>query len=282
MALSERHKGTLYMVITAILFSFGGLGIKQVPWAPLAINGARNSIATVIIGFYLLRTKHKVVVNRSVLIGAASMMITTTLFVIANKQTTAANAIVLQFTAPVFLILIMWLFYAERPTGTDIVACIAVLTGIACFFIDGMQAGGMLGNVLALLSGVTYAGVFMMEAMPGSDSLSSILIGQACSALLGLPFLLRERDFSAQPVTAVLLLGIFQLGLAYIFLSHGLRYTTPVTAALTTGIEPILNPVWVALFFGEHVSFLSVVGGVIVVGSILIYNVKKARLQKTG
>ena len=280
MQLSDRQKGTLCVLAAALLFSLGGLGIKLIPWAPLAINGARNTIATLVIGLYLLKIKHKIVINASVLIGAASMCATTTLFVIANKTTTAANAIVLQFTAPVFLILIMWALYRERPTKLDIIACVAVLAGISCFFIDGLRAGGMLGNVLALVSGATYAGVFMMNALPGSDSLSSILIGQIVSALIGLPYLFQVRDFAASTLVAVLLMGVFQLAVAYIFLSIGLQHTSPVTASLTTGIEPILNPLWVALFYHEKVTPLSFVGGIIVVGAIVIYNVKKAQMQK--
>ena len=279
---ASKKNGTLYVMATAVLFSLGGVGIKYIPWPALAINGARNGIATVIIFIYLKAIRHKVVVNRSVLIGSCCMFVTTTLYVMANKLTTAANAIVLQFTAPVFIILAMWIFFHERPTRLDVSTCAVVLAGICFFFIDGLRGGGTLGNALALLSGVSYAGVFMMSLLEGSDSLSSILLGQGVSAIVGLPFLLQMQraEFTRTAIAAVVMLGVFQLGLAYILFSKGLETTPPVVASLTTGIEPILNPVWVAIFHGEMISPLSLVGAVVVVGAIVVYNVKKAKQEQ--
>ena len=276
------RRGTLYVLIASVLFSLGGLFIKLIPWQPLSINGARNIISVFLIGTYLFVTKHKLVVSRGVLIGAFCMCATTTLYTAANKLTTAANAIVLQFTAPAFVILFMILFFGEKPTKNDIVTCVAVLAGVICFFVDGLGSGGMTGNLLALLSGAAYAGVFMLNTFPGADSLSSIFLGQVASAVIGLPSLLQETDFSAQPVAAIFGLGVFQLGLAYIFFSQGLDAVPPVTASLTTGIEPILNPIWVAIFYHEKVTALALVGAVIVVGAILIYNVRKAAAPKGG
>ena len=155
-----------------------------------------------------------------------------------------------------------------------------VLAGIVCFFVDSLTSGGGLGNLLALLSGVTYAGVFMLNTFPGADSLSSILIGQIVSGVIGFPFLLQERDFSGPVLGAVFMLGFFQLGLAYIFFSRGLEAVPPVTASLTSGLEPVLNPVWVAIFYKETISQIALVGAVIVVGAIVCYNLKKAINQQ--
>ena len=110
-------KGIFCVLIAAILFSIGGLCIKVVPWSPLAINGARNLISAIIIGIYLKVTNHKIVVNSAVVFGAVCMMGTTTLFTIANKLTTAANTIVLQFTAPIFVIFFMWMFLKKSPNA---------------------------------------------------------------------------------------------------------------------------------------------------------------------
>ena len=274
------RQGTLCVVAASLLFSLGGLGIKLIPWQPLSINGARNLISIVMIAFYMKKTGHKLIVNKGVLTGAFCMCATTTLYVIANKLTTAANAIVLQFTAPVFLIFIMAIFFHERPTRLDIATCVVVLAGIVCFFVDSLTSGGGLGNLLALLSGVTYAGVFMLNTFPGADSLSSILIGQIVSGVIGIPFLLQERDFSGPVLGAVFMLGFFQLGLAYIFFSRGLEAVPPVTASLTSGLEPVLNPVWVAIFYKETISPIALVGAVIVVGAIVCYNLKKAINQQ--
>jgi len=272
--------GGVCLFIAALLFSFGGVMFKVSPWAAMSINSGRNIISAIIVLTYALSIKHKFRINKSVLLGAFCMFATTTLYAFANKMTTAANAIILQFAAPIFIILFMWLFFKERPKKLDIMACVVIFAGIICFFIDGLNAGGMLGNALALLSGVTYAGVFMMNTFPGSDSLSSIVIGQAFSGFFGLPWLFMETDFSFAPVGVVVAAGIFQLGIAYVFISKGLECTSPVTASLITGIEPVLNPVWTAIIYKENMGVTAIIGGVIVIGAVVVYNVIKERGAK--
>lgn len=272
----KKSKGIFYVLMAAVLFSIGGLCIKLVPWSPLAINGARNLISVIIIGLYLKAIHHKIVINLAVLFGAVCMMGTTTLYTIANKLTTAANTIVLQFTAPVFVIFFMWIFFKERPKRVDVIASAVVFAGIIFFFIDGLSTGNMLGNVIAVLSGVTYAGVFMMNSFEKSDSLSSIFLGQALSAVTCIWFVFGETDFGVTAVGGILTLGIFQLAFAYIFMAKGLDEVPAVTASLTTAIEPILNPLLVAVFYHEMVTPLSMIGAVIVVVGIVGYNVWKA------
>lgn len=274
----KQSKGILYVLMAAMLFSIGGLCIKVIPWSPLAINGARNLISVIIIGIYLKVIHHKIIVNPPVIFGAICMTGVTSFYCIANKLTTAANTIVLQFTAPIFAIFFMWIFFKERPKKVDIVTCVAVFAGILCFFIDGMSAGNMLGNGIAILSGVCYAGIFLMNSFEKSDSLSSILIGQALSAAICIWFVFGETDFGATAIGGILALGIFQLAFAYIFMAKGLDVVPAVTASLTTAIEPVLNPILVAVFYHEMISPLSLVGAVIVVVSVVGYNVWKAKM----
>lgn len=272
----KQSKGIFYVLMAAVLFSIGGLCIKLIPWSPLAINGARNFISVILIGIYLKVTKHKLVISPAVIFGAVCMTGVTTLYCIANKLTTAANTIVLQFTAPVFVIFLMWLFFKERPKKSDLVASGVVFAGILCFFVDGLSTGHMLGNILAVLSGVAYAGVFMMNSFEKSDSLSSIFFGQALSAVTCVWFVFGETDFGAIALGGIFALGIFQLALAYIFMAKGLDEVPAVTASLTTAIEPILNPLLVAVFYHETVTPLSLVGAIIVVSGVVGYNVWKA------
>ena len=272
----KQSKGIFYVLMAAVLFSIGGLCIKLVPWSPLAINGTRNLISAILIGIYLKVTHHKIVINPAVFFGAVCMAATTTLFTIANKLTTAANTIVLQFTAPVFVILLMWIFFKERPKRVDIIASVIVFIGIICFFIDGLSTGNMLGNVIAVLSGIGYAGVFMMNSFEKSDSLSSIFLGQSLSAVTCVWFVFGETDFGAAAIGGIVALGVFQLALAYIFMAKGMDEVPAVTASLTTAIEPILNPLLVAVFYHETVTPLSFVGAVIVIAAIVGYNVWKA------
>ncbi|MBR4500681.1 MAG: EamA family transporter [Clostridia bacterium] len=270
-------KYTLCVFLASVCFSTGGLFIKLVPWSPLAINGARNLIGAGVIGIFLLITRHRIVFSRSVLTGALSMIGVTTLFAVANKLTTAANTIVLQFTAPVFVILFMALFYGQKPGKIDVMACCAVLLGVVLFFVDGIRAGNLAGNLIAVLSGVCYAGVFMMNTGKNADAISSCFLGQLAAGVILTPLCLRETVFSAPVLLSVAALGAVQVGGAYILFSVGIRRIPAVTASLLTGLEPIMNPLWVAVFYHEKVSPLSLVGAVIVVVSILAYNVWLAR-----
>lgn len=265
------------VMLASVCFSTGGLFIKLAPWSALAINGARNLIGAAVIGLYLLIARHRIVVSGPVLLGALSMMGVTTLFALSNKLTTAANAIVLQFTAPVFVILLMALLFHQKPRGADLLTCAAVLLGVCLFFVDGIRAGDWLGNLTAVLSGVCYAGVFMMNTARKADAISSCFLGQLAAGVLLTPLCAAETDFSPPTLAAVAALGVIQVGGAYILFSWGIRFTPAVTASLITGMEPILNPLWVALFYGETVSPLAVVGSVIVVGSIVAYNVWMAK-----
>jgi drug/metabolite transporter (DMT)-like permease len=269
--------GTICVFLASVFFSIGGLCVKLIPWSALAINGARNLIGAAVIGVFLLVTGHAVRLNRPVLIGALSTIGVTTLFTIANKLTTAANAIVLQFTAPVFVIVLMAALFHKKPKQRELLTCAVVFFGVLLFFVDGLQTGNLLGDLLAVLSGVCYAGVFLMNTAKGADALSSCFLGQLAAGIAFSPFCLGEKDFSIPVVSAVLLLGVVQVGAAYILLSIGIRCTGAVTASLMTGLEPVLNPLWVALFYGERISSLAMVGAVIVVGGIVLYQVSMAK-----
>lgn len=279
--MKNERKGTWMIFCSAVLYSIGGLCIKLIPWSGIAINGARTAIALVVIGLYLIITHHRLRMNLWVLVGALSVCGTNVLYAIANKLTTAANTIVLQFTAPVFVILFSAMLFRKKPQRLDLIACVLVLGGVLLFFVDSLSAGGMLGNVLALLSGVSYAGVFLMNDMPDSDAISSVFWGDVVSAVVGFPFIVRETDFSFNTLLILMVLGVFQVALAYILLTEGLKTTPAVTASLISGIEPVLNPILVAVFYHETVGMLALVGAVIVISSIVLYNVLLSNVSQT-
>ena len=168
--------GTFYVLLSAIFFSLGGFMIKIVPWQSLSVSGVRSIFALITLLLYMKLIHHPFRLNPSVIFGgicSASMSIT---FVCATKMTFAANAIILQFTHPVFLILILWIFYHKRPDKRAILTCIIALIGIVCFFFDKITSGGMLGNLLAIISGLSYAIMFQMKKMKGGDFESSLVI----------------------------------------------------------------------------------------------------------
>lgn len=274
------RKGLLFVFIAAVLFSIGGLCVKLVPWNAMSINSFRSIISVILLVIFAKVTGRKFKLTSGVIIGAVSMCGVTTLYAMANKLTTAANTILLQFTAPVFVILVMWLVFKERPKRLDVITCVAVFGGVACFFLDSLGSGSILGDALALLSGVCYAGVFMMNKFPGGDPLFATILGQAMGAAIGFPWLVRETVFTGTALAAALALGVFQLGVAYMFFTTGIRTAPPVSACLVAGIEPILNPVLVAVVLGEMISPLSLLGGAIVFVSIMGYNVLTTKQEK--
>lgn len=270
-------KGPILILASAVLFSFAGTFIKFIPWSSMALNGARNFTALIVLLFYLKIIGHKIIFSRDVIIGAIAYSATTTLFVFANKMTTAANAIVLQFTMPIFVIFFSWLLFRSKPDKTDVITCAAVFAGIIFFFMDGLKSGGMLGNILATVSGITYAVVFMMNTFPKSDTLSSLLFGQILCAVTGLPFIAFETVFTPITLITVLIMGVLPVGTAYICLMQGLKCTPPLTASLISAIEPVLNPIWVALFCHETITPAAFAGFIIVFTAIIAYNIIKGK-----
>ena len=135
----------------------------------------------------------------------------------------------------------------------------------------------MAGNVVALLSGFSYAGVFLLRDMPDSDPISSVFWGNVCSAILGLPWLVREGSPTTVTLVSLVVLGVFQVGMAYILLTAGLARTSAVTASLVSGIEPVLNPLLVALIYHETIGPVSLVGAAVVIGGVVGYNIWKTK-----
>ena len=275
------HAGALCVLSAALLFSLGGMLVKLVPWHPMAIGGARSILAGAILLLYMKIRRHRLVVNRAVLFGGLAMGLTSTLYVLATKMTTAADAILIQYTAPIYIILFMWAFFKVKPTKIDIGATLVLLCGVVLFFLDSLGGGALVGNLLAVLSGVTWACVFMMKQWRGADNLSSVFFGCVFGALVGLPWLLSPSvEWSGSAVLGVLAIGFVQFGAAYVFMAEGLTSTPPLTASLISMIEPILNPIWVALIVHETIGPLSLVGALIVVIGVIGYNLLKAREER--
>ncbi|MBQ1469202.1 MAG: EamA family transporter, partial [Solobacterium sp.] len=227
-------------------------------------------------GIYLLITKHKVKVNPTVLTGAISMAGVTTCYAIANKLTTAGNTIILQYTAPVWIMVLVYLFFGRKPNRTGVISLLIVFAGILCFFFEGLSTGKWLGDLIALISGIFYAGVFMLNSFEKGDALSSVFLGQLLCGIFLSPLAMKETDFSLPVLLSVFFLGAVQVGLAYIFFTSGTKYIDPLTASIINALEPILNPVLVAVFYGERLGKLSLIGAAVVLCGILYYNIKEA------
>lgn len=269
------RKGALYLVAAAVCFSFGGLCIKLIPWGAMSIIGIRSLLAVFV--FAAWRKSVRIEFTKGNILAALSLSATTVLFVFANKMTTAASAIFLQFSAPIFIVLIQLIFFGKKPRISDIAAMSATFLGMLLFFAGNIEGGALPGNILAILSGVTFAAVFVLNGRPDVNSEQSMMLGFIINTALGLPFAF--FDVTTEPLAwaCVVFLGIVQVGIAYAFLSIGIKYTPALLACLTTAIEPVLNPVWVALATGEVPGINVVAGGVVIILTVVCYNVWTAR-----
>ncbi len=279
----KSNKSYIYPLLNlmcAIFFSLGGTLIKLVPWEAMSISAGRAMIAAVMLLIYMRLRRHKIVLNKAVVIGGCAIGFSSILYVVSNKLTTAANAILIQYTAPVFIIFYIWLLFKEKPTKLDIAATVIISLGEICFFIDSLSVGGMLGNVLALLGGAIYAVVFMMKRFDGADTLSSVLIGCLICSVAGFPWLISETEFTPVTIGGILAIGIVQYGLGYICMAEGLMGTPPLTASLISMVEPIINPILAALVLGELLTPMALVGASVVILSVLLYNIAQDRMKR--
>lgn len=270
-------RGIVYVLLSALCFSIAGVLIKVVDWNALSISAARSVFAVAVLYIYMRVCGRHLVINKAVLLGAFVNFIMMQTFVAANKLTTAANAIVLQFSEPIWVIILTCIIFHERPRREAIIACIVIFTGIICFFFDQLSSEGFIGNIVAIISGITYAGVFMIKRFPSCDFESAAIISFIACGICGIPTLVCETDFSITTLIVIAVLGVVQVGFAYIFLSKGLDLVSPITASLTSTIEPILNPILVALFLGETIGPASAVGAVLVIGGATAYNIYDSR-----
>lgn len=277
----SQKKAMLLMCLCAFLWSIGGLFIKLLPWHAIAICGVRSGISAFIILLYMAKMKYRLTLhNPMIWLSGLGLMGTMLLFVSANKLTTSANAIVLQSTAPLYIMVISALFFRAHYSRREYVLVAVTMGGIALFFLDQLTPGGLLGNVLALLSGLTMALMYTASGRLPDDqsSMSALVVGHSAAALAGLPFLfLTPVEVSPRTVSAILILGVFQLGIPYILYAIAVRRCSPLSCSLIGMIEPLLNPVWVLLVLGEKPGFFALIGGIIVLSAVTLWSVGNIR-----
>jgi len=279
-------KGPLFIALASICWSFGGLFIKFIPWGAMSIVGIRAVLAALV--FVVYRRSFKVEFTLGNVMTALCLSSTTVMYVFANKLTTAAAAILLQFTAPVFIILIYLIFYRKKSTISAVVAVLLTLFGMMLFFAENLDTGAFWGNIFALVSGLSMAGVYVCNKREDTNPENALFLGFLINSCIGLPFAFAEVTADISAWVAVFFLGVVQVGLAYVFFSKGIKKTSALLACLTSTIEPILNPIWVMLagLWGilpvlEIPGRFAVIGGVVIILTVVIYNIWAER-SSTG
>jgi drug/metabolite transporter (DMT)-like permease len=278
-SIDPKSRAILYMVLCALLWSTGGILIKILPWNAMAIAGMRSLISASVYILFMRHQKISFVINKYSILSGVFLCGVFVFFIAANKLTTSANAIVLQYSAPVFIIIFSSLIFKQKFRKVDILAVFVTLGGISLFFFDDLSGGYMAGNLLAILAGIFFAAMFVTTGRADDQSRSSgILLGHVLTAVIGVPF----AFFSPTPVTpttvaAILALGIFQLGIPYILYGMAARHCSSLACSLISAIEPLINPVWVFLFNGEIPGFFALLGGAVVITSVVAWTIWTSR-----
>lgn len=271
-------RSRLAILAAAILFSTGGAAIKATHLTGWQVASFRSGVAAVAVLLMLPAARRGVSVFSACVgvIYAATMI----LFVLANKLTTAASTIFLQATAPIYLVLLGPWLLKEPIRRRELTFMVALGAGLALFFV-GREAGSATapdpfkGNILAAMSGLCWAlavtGLrFMGKAGgPAGGAATAVVLGNAFAFLFCLPFALPVGAVSREDVAIVVALGVFQIGLAYVLLNHGLRHVGALEASLLLLAEPVLNPLWAWLVHGERPSAWTLAGGAVIVGATL-------------
>lgn len=288
----KANLGPLYLLFAAVLWSTAGVLTKFIPWSALSVACVRGVVAALVQILYTRTFRIKI--TKPVLLTACCYLGETLLFTFANKMTSAGSAIVLQNTSPLYIILMSLIVLKQKPSKLDCCVGVVIFSGILLSMLDTLRGGElpgsspMLGNLLALLSGVFYAGIFFTSRLPGANSLHSTILGNALYVLL-LPSLFFDEAVmnpastsvpAWQSWAAMLFMGACQLGLSWICFSKGIKTTPALQASFITMVEPVLNPILALLLLGEAMGTLSIIGSVLVVVTIAAHSILTAKQEE--
>ena len=269
--MADKKKGIIYLVLTALFYGLAGVCVKSISWSSLSIICVRSIISLFMLYFYYGK-KHLSFTKTNIL-GAICMSLCGILYVVSIKLTTAGTAIVLQYIAPILVFLYAVIFQKKKVKPYEAILTFVVFCGCVLSFLDSIDMSHILGNVLALLSGFAYAAQLIIMNSSKSDSQDVMIMSNAMCFLICLPFMFMDQNlsFDLTNVIWVLILSIFQYGVANILMSKGIKLVDKLEGSLILTIEPIFNPIPVALICHEKMGFLALLGSFIVIAGTALY-----------
>jgi drug/metabolite transporter (DMT)-like permease len=265
------------LVLCAFMWSSAGILVKLVNWDPFAIAGIRSLIGGLTMLAFIRKPRFTFSLNQ--IMAAICYSATMILFILANKMTTSANAVLLQYMEPVFIVIFgRFLLEDEKTTFIDWLVIAGVFGGMILFFLDDLSFQSNIGNILAVVSGITFAlTAIFMRRQKDERPADSFLLAHILTFAISIPFIIHAGPPDAKGAGGLLLLGIFQMGIPSILYGRGVMGVTAISTALITMLEPVLNPVWVAIFIGEFPSSRAIVGGCVIIACVTMRTVFKAR-----
>jgi len=273
--------GQAAIMLCAVFWSFNGVLIKLIDWPPMLIAGGRSFLAALLLlalRFISAKRPHASTQKKSIgllLLGSVNYAATMIFFVIANKLTSSANAILLQYTAPVWAALLGWLFLKEKPNAEHWGALVLVGIGMFLFFRHSIGGGHITGDSIALVSGVLFGAHTVILRKAKEQNPADIMIGSnLVAALFSIPFfIMSPPSLTISNIAGISVLGFVQIGISSALFAYGIQRVTVIQTVLITLLEPVLNPVWVLLFTGERPPAAVIAGGSVILFSIILSSV---------
>lgn len=265
----NHKKAILLTCVAALMWSLAGLNIKMIALTPYAIAGGRSLIAALLLTPMVL-SGPKCRISRYTVGGAVCYAAFSYCFVASTKLTTAANAIMLQYTAPIYVALLSWVFLKERVTKADLISMGFVFGGMLLFFMDQAGDGSIIGNVVAVFNGVTFAGLsIFLRLQKEGNPVMSMYLGNILAAAVGIPFILEAGIPDTRSLLFLFILG-GMVALSYVLYAKASTGLSAIEAVIIPIIDPIMNPVWVFLTLREKPGALSLFGAAVVLGAVTL------------
>ena len=285
MTKSAKLSPLLYVAAAALLWSTGGFFIKWNDLSGLELSFFRSVFALLVVAWFTRREGfaiNGITVAASFLYAALVI-----LFVSATKQTTAANAIFLQYTSPMYLLIFEPLVYKEKFRSRDLMTVLVCLGGMTLFFVGQLRPQDITGNILALASGLCFAAYFLLLRHPKARQVnraSSVIYGNLLVILIAAPWgIAALGSLDRYDTSSVIYLGVVQLGLSYVLFTHAMASgVRSLDAGIIAYIEPVLNPVWVFLGIGEKPSRWALLGGSIIILAVMVHMLLDARSKRNN
>ena len=283
MTKSAQFSPLLYVAAAALLWSTGGFFIKWNDLSGLELSFLRSVFALLVVAWFTRREGFAI--NGITLAASLLYAALVILFVSATKQTTAANAIFLQYTSPMYLLIFEPLVYKEKFRSRDLVTVLVCLGGMTLFFVGQLRPQDITGNILALASGLCFAAYFLLLRHPKArlvNRASAVIYGNLLFILITAPWgIAALRSLDRYDTSSVIYLGVVQLGLSYVLFTHAMaRGVRSLDAGIIAYIEPVLNPVWVFLGIGERPSRWALLGGSIIIVAVIAHMLLDAKSKR--
>ena len=259
------------MASTAILWGLAGVCVKSITWSSFSLLTVRSLISLLMLA--AVKKTFKAKITKTNTLGALAMSATGILYIESIKLTTAGTAIVLQYIAPILVFLYSVIFQKRKVKLSEAVITLAVFGGCVLSFADNLDPTRIAGNILGILSGIAFAAQIIIMNSENSNSDDCLYLSNIMSFIFCLPFMFFDKNlsFDKKNIIWVLILGVFQYGLANILFGRGIKLVEKVEGSLILTIEPIFNPIPVAIFCGEKMGKLAIAGFAVVVTCVTLY-----------